>query len=198
MQCSPAAATQLPLYTWTVDRLVAGNQWRPELSVCVSASSNSTLVIPPNTLWYGVYRVNVTAMMTLGQSTQSLPATLAVSDPATTYLQVTPTPLISDIRTVGGTIEFSGNDTVSLDMSKTRDPDVAVGNVTGMHVYLFCYPQKAKDLYATKSFEELISLATNLANNRFRLIFSEVFHCSGVNPLGSWLSDIFKFEHLRH
>jgi hypothetical protein len=136
--------------------------WRPELAVCVSASSNATLVIPSNTLWYGTYRINVTvsAASATGGSTTPLPVTLDTSAPSTTYLTIVPSPLVANIK------EFDANETISLDLSASGDPDVAPGNDTGLQMYLFCYPQKSASVYSGLSLAQMLKSATSIAVNR--------------------------------
>jgi hypothetical protein len=137
------------------------------LTVCLSGSTSSSLVIPSNTLWYGTYRINVTASLSNGLSGSSLlPATLDASAPATTYLTVYPTPLNASIVVVGDTNDFSANDTVTLDLTASGDRDVVRGNATGMHLYLFCYSQNATATYDGLSLSQLLALASSLGNNR--------------------------------
>jgi REJ domain len=143
------------------------------LSVCVSASPNSTLVIPSNTLWYGTYRINTTvyaASPSVGGSTTLLPVVLDTSAPSTTYLTVTPSPLVAAIN------KLITNETISLDLSASGDPDVAHGNDTGLNLYLFCYPQKKASTYSGLTLNQMLQSATSLANNR--LVKSECFFCN--------------------
>ena len=48
-------------YTWQTDWETDLKTWRPELEVCVTEDSSPVLTILPNTLWYGTYRLKVTA-----------------------------------------------------------------------------------------------------------------------------------------
>ncbi len=50
-------------YTWECERKTEYNEWRPELNVCETEIANPELVIPPNSLWYGTYKLS--ARMTL-------------------------------------------------------------------------------------------------------------------------------------
>lgn len=52
-------------YTWYSERKMSGSpdKWRPELGVCHSGHKEPTLVIPPLTLWYGLYHIKVTVRM---------------------------------------------------------------------------------------------------------------------------------------
>lgn len=166
-QCTPTLSSQFPLYTWTVDRQVTGGSWRPELSVCVSASSSdATLVIPSNTLWYGTYRINVTVSASTDGSILHLPASLDRSAPSTTYLTVVPTPLVANVTVIGDSTEFYSNATVSLDMSSSGDPDVTTGNTTGYKMYVFCYPQQNQSAYGAMSLNQKLASATNISSNR--------------------------------
>ena len=168
VQCTPSSG-QNPLYTWTVERWVTStNQWRPELSVCVSASSvNSTLIIPPNTLWYGTYRVNVTVSASSDSTPAALPASVALSSPVSTHLTVVPTPLVATVVVTAGKTDFYANETVSLDMSGSRDPDVtSSSNTTGMKLYLFCHPQQTATKYATMTFDQKLAAAQSIATNK--------------------------------
>lgn len=166
LQCTPTSAQHQPLFTWTVDRLVGANQWRPELSVCMEASSNPMLTIRSNTLWYGTYRVNVSVSVKSSVAAND-PLSTDLSSPATTYLFITPSPLVASVISEGGQTSFGSNESPALNLSMSHDPDVDFDNSTGIHRYLFCYPQASTAQYSSASINQLLEQATCIANNRF-------------------------------
>lgn len=162
LQCTSNGDGATPRYTWTVERLMPGGQWRPELAVCPNCiASCPELVVAGNTLWYGTYRVNVTVTV----SVNSAAASLVRSAPATTFLTVRPSPLHASVANATGSPNFKRSDTINLNMTGSRDPDVVASNKSGIQVRLFCYPQSAAATYETLNAEQMQATATIVANN---------------------------------
>lgn len=57
-QCTDSLSGNLKTrYTWSAQKLSPYNEWRPELAVCQNEIESDMLVIHPNTLWYGSYKL---------------------------------------------------------------------------------------------------------------------------------------------
>jgi len=174
-QCSPSTkVTYVPGYTWTVDRLVGVNTWRPELRVCASDMSRSSLSIPPNTLWYGMYRVNLTVIVNAAssssssnivrRSTSTAQQTVIKSAAMTTYLSVAPSPLIATIAN-SDQVNFVMSQILNIDLSQSGDPDVIISNKSGMNMYLFCYTGSQSSQFAGLTLAQMLNQSTFVAQN---------------------------------
>ena len=128
---SQLGCSQAPWYVWKAEKLVEG-VWKPELQVCASGSFSNLLTIPPNTLWYGTYRLDVSVI-----ATQDGVPTISHSAHQSIFLKVNPTPLVALITSDKSNF-YSNFDLIRLNLSRSHDPDVTSGNLTGMSYTVVC------------------------------------------------------------
>ena len=57
--CTDTAGRELVVrHTWSSQKLSPYKEWRPELAVCQHELVEPEMVLPPNRLWYGLYKIN--------------------------------------------------------------------------------------------------------------------------------------------
>ena len=163
--------------SWVVEWLVSDTTWRPELEVCASDHASHRLVIAPNTLWYGTYRLRATASVYLTENNRNssrirhdvsavgAAATLIETSSRFTYLQVTSSPLVAAIQGQDATRYVTRWDVININMTSSFDPDVTMGNQTGMQFHLFCYTKSSAQQVRDLSLENLLDVSTKLTNN---------------------------------
>lgn len=136
--CSKPLGTYRPLYIWMAEKLIGEFLWKPELEVCETGLTTNLLSIKSNTLWYGIYRLNVSQVVSIVINDNTQVATsLRSQAPVSTYVQVIATPLIAVITSDKSNF-YSINDVIRLNLVQSRDPDVAFSNKTGMTFSVFC------------------------------------------------------------
>ena len=136
--CSKPLGTYKPLYIWTAEKLIGEFLWKPELDVCETGLNTNLLSIKSNTLWYGIYRLNVSqvASIVINENTQ-VATSLHSQAQVSTCVQIVATPLIAVITSDKSNF-YSINDIIRLNLSQSRDPDVTFSNKTGMTFSVFC------------------------------------------------------------
>lgn len=153
LQCSQNHAT--PLYVWEAEKLV-NSLWKPELQICESGSSRNIFTIPANTLWYGTYRLNVSVVVS-----QTAVPTTAHSSMVPVFLKIVPTSLVAVITSDKENF-YSNFDLIRLNLSKSSDPDVTTGNITGLSYVVVC---SYADAYNQLTLDEVKQKGTLLTKN---------------------------------
>jgi len=97
-------------------------------------------------------------------SVNSATASLVRSPPATTFLSVGASPLVASAVTKAP--NFQKTDTINLNLTGSRDPDVAASNKSGIQVRVFCYPQTAAATYEPMDLDQMLTAADIITNNR--------------------------------
>ena len=162
-------------YTWYTDWKTEDQHWRPELEICITEASDSLLNIDVNTLWYGTYRLQVTASFRaevnrkkreLALADHSL-ATLAETRSEYVYLEVIPSPLVAAIQHGDEKRDLTLWDIINVNMTPSYDPDVLHRNKSGMSFHLFCYTKSLKEDMLQKDLDAMHDLSYKVTNNSF-------------------------------
>ena len=92
----------------------------------------------------------------------TLPTT--VTDSAIFYLEVKPSPLVAHIK---GEPErdLAKWEPMSIDMSRSNDPDVLPRNRSGLTFHLVCFPEEQSKWYQSMSTDKLIESSTKIGNS---------------------------------
>jgi len=80
-------------------------------------------------------------------------------------LRVQPSPLTASLTTRTADVQHS--DTVNLNMTGSRDPDVVATNSSGIRLEVFCHPESADDVYDKLNANQMRSTANSIVNNRY-------------------------------
>ena len=144
LQCGRNRPTAL--YVWQAEKYV-GSFWKPERQVCESGSFKNDFTIPSNTLWYGIYRLNVSVVaVQFGVSTTSHSSMMSI------FLKVVSSPLVAEITSDKNNF-YSNFDLVRLNLSTSHDPDVKAGNLTGMRFVVVCSRAEGHDQLTSQQVE---------------------------------------------
>lgn len=152
LQCKQDASAYMVDYTWKANRNVMDDLWRPELQICESLVSSPDLVIPSNSLWYGLYRIRATAGVRnieqvrtrrsvngTGSSLEGSVPSLITAD-VDVYLRVDKSPLVADLANSTKKQDNFINIPVTIKADDSYDPDVNDRvNKTGMTGAIICY-----------------------------------------------------------
>ena len=153
-----------PSYQWSAERLMTDNSWRPELQVCATDVPDTTYTVLKNTLWYGIYRINVSFILNTTIANSMVSTLIKPEQPASTYVSIIPSPLIASISHESKDY-YSVWDTINLNLTDSYDPDTVNSNHTGMNFSLFCYTHSK---YSNLTLDEMISQAQSVAENSYK------------------------------